>query len=173
MGQIGTHGAQACLNLLTGNAVPVVSSSAPATPVYGQYWINTSSSNQPYYYNGTSWVLETGNRYLALLTADPTQLPAVNITDLAEVTTAGYGRAQVTMSTATGNYPSVATDTGTITWGPMSADMLAPALFAALVTVASGTAGLYLYSWPLPSPEQVSVSQSIQIATSQLSLSQA
>lgn len=77
------------------------------------------------------------------------------------------------MATATASYPSVSTDSGTVTWGPMTADMLVPALFAALVTVSSGTQGLYLYSWPLPDPQQVSTSQSIQIATSQLSLSQA
>lgn len=173
MGQIGTHGAQSCLNLITGNAVPVVSSSQPASWFPGQYWINSANSYLPYEYNGTAWVPASSTRYLALLTADPTQLPAVNITDLAEVTTAGYARAAVTMSAATANYPSVCTDSGTVTWGPMTADMLVPALFAALVTVVSGTQGLYLFSWPLPSPQQVSVSQSIQIATSQLSLSQA
>lgn len=173
MGQIGTRGAQATLNLLTGNAVPVVSSSAPATWIPGQYWINASSSYTPYEYNGSAWVPASATRYLALLTTDPTQLPAVNITDLFEITTAGYARATVTLSTSTANYPSVSTDTGTISWGPMSADMLVPALFAALVTVSSGTSGLYLYSWPLPSPQQVSTSQYIQIATSELSLSQA
>ena len=173
MGQIGTHGAQACLNLLTGNAVPVVSSSAPASWIPGQYWINAANSYLPYEYNGITWVPAAGTRYLALLAADPTQLPAVAITDLAEITTAGYARASVTMATATASYPSVSTDSGTVTWGPMTADMLVPALFAALVTVSSGTQGLYLYSWPLPDPQQVSTSQSIQIATSQLSLSQA
>lgn len=172
MGQIGTRAAQAALNLLTGNAVPVVSSSAPATWFPGQYWINAANSYLPYEYNGTAWVPASGTRYLALLTADPTQLPAVNISDLAEVTTAGYARAVVTMSAATANYPSVSTDSGTISWGPMTADMLVPALFAALVTVSAGSQGLYLFSWPLPEPQQVSVSQYIQIATSQLSLSQ-
>lgn len=173
MGQIGTRGAQATLNLMTGNAVPVVSSSAPSTWIPGQYWINSSSSFAPYEYNGTTWVPASATRYLALLTADPTQLPAVNITDLSEVTTAGYSRAVVSMSTATANYPSVCTDSGTITWGPMTADMLVPALFAALVTVSTGNQGLYLYSWPLPSPQQVNTSQFVQIATSELSLSQA
>lgn len=173
MGQIGTDGAQSCLNLLTGNAVPVVSSSAPSAWIPGQYWINSANSYLPYEYNGSSWVPASASRYLALLTADPTQLPAVNISDLAEVTTAGYARATVSMSVATANYPSVATDTGTVSWGPMTADMLVPALFAALVTVVLGTMGLYLFSWPLPSPQQVSTSQYIQIATSQLSLSQA
>lgn len=173
MGQIGTRGAQATLNLLTGNAVPVVSSSAPGTWIPGQYWINTSAGNTPYEYNGTAWVPASATRYMALLTADPTQLPAVNLSDLAEVTTAGYTRATVSLAQATPNYPSVSTDTGTISWGPMTADMLVPALFAALVTVSIGTSGLYLYSWPLPSPQQVSNSQFVQIATNQLSLSQA
>lgn len=173
MGQIGTRGAQMSLNLLTGNAVPVVSSSAPGSWIPGQYWINSSAGNTPYEYNGATWVPASSTRYMALLTADPTSLPAVNISDLSEVTTAGYARAAVSMSTATANYPSVSTDTGTISWGPMAADMLVPALFAALVTVITGTAGLYLFSWPLPSPQQVSVSQYVQIATNQLSLSQA
>lgn len=173
MGQIGTHAAQMSLNLLTGNAVPVVSSSAPGSWIPGQYWINTANSNTPYEFNGATWVPSSSTRYMALLTADPTALPAVNLTDLAEVTTAGYARAAVSMSQATQQYPSVSTDSGTISWGPMAADMLAPALFAALVTVISGTAGLYLFSWPLPAPQQVSVSQFVQIATNQLSLSQA
>ena len=173
MGQIGTRGAQMTLNLLTGNAVPVVSSSAPSSWIPGQYWINSSAGNTPYEYNGTTWVPGSATRYMALLTADPTALPAVNLSDLAEVTTAGYARAVVSMSAATNQYPSVSTDTGTISWGPMAADMLVPALFAALVTVSSGTSGLYLFSWPLPSPQQVSVSQYVQIATNQLSLSQA
>lgn len=173
MGQIGTHGAQMTLNLLTASAVPVVSSSAPGSWIPGQYWINTANSNLPYEYNGTTWVPASSTRYMALLTADPTALPAVNISDLSEVTTAGYARAAVSMALATGNYPSVSTDSGTISWGPMAADMLVPATFAALVTVISGTSGLYLFSWPLPGPQQVSVSQYVQIATNQLSLSQA
>jgi len=174
VGQIGTHGAQACLNLLTGNAVPVVSSSAPSAWIPGQYWINSSAGNTPYEYNGATWVPASSTRYMALLTADPTgPIPAVSISDLAEVTTAGYARAVVSMSLATPDYPSVSTDTGTISWGPMAADMLAPALFAALVTVSSGTGGLYVFSWPLPSPQQVSVSQYVQVATNELSLSQA
>lgn len=173
MGQIGTHGAQACLNLLTGNAVPVVSSSAPGSWIPGQYWINSANSYLPYEYNGTAWVPASATRYLALLTADPTQLPAVAITDLSEITTAGYARATVSMSTATGNYPSVSTDTGTISWGPMTADMLVPAIWAALVTVSTGSLGLYVFSWPLPAPQQVSTSQYVQIAANQLSLSQA
>jgi hypothetical protein len=172
VGQIGTNAAQACLNLITGNAVPVVSSTPPAAWIPGQYWVNTANSNLPYEYNGSAWVPASSSRYLALLVSDPSALPAVTIADLDEVTTAGYARAPVTMSLATPDYPSVSTDTGTITWGPMTADMLVPALFAALVTVPGGTLGLYLYSWPLPSPQQVSTSQYIQIATSALSLSQ-
>lgn len=172
MGQIGQYGAQASLNVLTGNAVPLVQGTAPATWVPGQYWINTSEGNAVYTYNGSSWVPESGARYLALLTADPTALPAVNISDLQEVTTAGYARAQVMLSQASASYPSVSTDSGTISWGPMTADMAVPALFVAMVTVASGNSGLYLFSWTLPAPQLVDTSQYIQIATSELSLSQ-
>jgi len=171
-GQIGQYGAQQTVNNLVGNAVPVVQGTAPAVWIPGQYWINSSAFYVVYEYNGTAWVPSSGNRYLALLTADPTALPAVNITDLSEVTTPGYSRAQMNFSAASATYPSTTTDTGTISWGPMTADMLVPALFVGLVTAATGTTGLYLFSWQLPEPQQVNTSQYVQIATGELSLSQ-
>lgn len=171
-GEIAQHGAQDTINVLAGNAVPVVQGTAPAVWVPGQYWINSSNFYAVYEYNGTAWVAASGNRYLALLTADPTALPAVNITDLSEVTTPGYARVNTDFSNATAAYPSTVANTGTVSWGPMTADMLVPALFVAMVTVATGTTGLYLFSWQLPSPQQVNTSQYIQVATGELSLSQ-
>lgn len=171
-GQIAQHGAQETVNVLVGNAVPIVQGTAPAVWVPGQYWVNSSAFYTVYEYNSSAWVPASGNRYLALLTADPTALPAVNITDLSEVTTPGYARAQMNFSPASAAYPSTSTDTGTISWGPMTADMLVPALFVAMVTVATGTTGLYLFSWQLPAPQQVNTSQYVQIATGEMSLSQ-
>ena len=171
-GQIGQVGAQMALNRLAGNVVPVVQGTAPSVWLPGQYWINSSDFYTVYDYNGTAWVPSSGSRYLALLTADPTALPAVNITDLSEVTTPGYARSQMNFSPASAAYPSTSSDTGTVSWGPMTADMLVPALFVAMVTVATGTTGLYLFSWQLPAPQQVNTSQYIQVATGEISLSQ-
>lgn len=114
--------------------------------------------------------------YGALLTSDPSTsgaggTQAVNITDLVEVTTAGYSRASIIFTAASAALPSVSSNTTTITWGPFTGDMLLPAQWLALVTSASGTSGTLLYLWTLDTPEQASASQQIQIATSSLSIS--
>jgi hypothetical protein len=44
--------------------------------------------------------------------------------------------------------------------------------WAALVTVASGVLGQVLFTWTMPEPQQVAVSQSIVVATDDLQLSE-
>lgn len=167
-GQVSIHGAEAVLNLIAGLAVPVVSGSAP-TGKPGLYWIDTGSGNAIKYWNGAAWVVDNGNRYLALLTANPAGV--TTMAGLTEVTTTGYSRQQVTWGNPTAVYPSVLVNTNTITFGPMTADMLVAATYMALVTVASGTAGNIDYAWSIPA-QQVDTSQNIQIAIGQLALSQ-
>jgi hypothetical protein len=171
-GQVSQVGAQITLNHLLGNAVPVVSGTAPGTPIPGQWWIDSASSYSVQQYNGTAWVVDTGARYLALLTADPTALPAVLISDLVEVTTPGYARQLVTWTDASAAYPSVADNSDNVTWGPMTANMALGTQWVALVTVASGTTGLFLYAWTV-GLQQVNTSESIQLAASEFSLAQA
>jgi hypothetical protein len=173
-GQIRLAGAQLSLNLLGGGMTFAAQSSAP-TYVPGLVWINTGSSNTPNFWNGTTWVAG-GSRYLALLTADPNTSgagggAAVNVSDLVEVTTPGYARAQVTLGLASSVIPSVITNSGLVTWGPMTSDMTVAAQWVALVTNASGSSGVLLYTWSGIS-EQVTASQTIQVPASLLTLSQ-
>ncbi len=171
-GQVSQVGAQMTLNHLLGNVTPVVASTAPASPQPGQWWIDSASSYSVQQYNGAAWVVDTGARYLALLAADPTVLPAVLISDLTEITTPGYSRQLVDWTNATSAYPSVSDNSGNVTWGPMTANMSVGTQWVALVTVASGTAGLYLYSWTV-GIQQVNTSESIQLAATEFSLAQA
>lgn len=118
---------------------------------------------------------EPATLYLALLTSDPSTskaggLPSVLVSDLVEVTTGGYSRAQVVFTSASAALPTVAQNTTTITWGPMTGDMLLPAGWTALVTSSAGTSGTLLFWWTLDTPEQASSSQEIQIATGELTI---
>lgn len=179
-GQLTTVGAQILANKIAGNDAPYIGTSAPGTWIPGQPWIN-DTTNPPvtYGYNGSSWVVGGSPRYIALLTASPFTsgsggTNAEYISDLVEVTTPGYSRQAVTFSTATGTYPSPVSNTAVLTFGPVSASMALAAQWAALIThAATGTTGLLLYYWQLDTPQQVSVSQSIQIPIGDLSLSEA
>lgn len=170
-GRLSQTEAMALANHAGGQPSVYIGTGAP-TWYPGLSWVNTTSTPVQYSWNGSAWVLSsTLGQYLALLTADPTTLPAINVSDLQEVTTAGYSRAAVTFTEASVAYPAVVSNSGTITWGPMSADMLVPAEWIALVTCASGTAGIFKYSWPI-APQQVETSQVIQLPTGGLTLSE-
>ena len=164
-------------NKAAGNVPPSIGIGAP-TWIPGLDWIDTSSGAVLKTWNGTSWVAGNATRYVALLTASPfTSGPgggyAESISDLVEVTTAGYSRLVCAFSNATAAYPAVAANSGVLTFGPMSAGMLQAAQWAALLTHASsGTTGLLLYYWQLDLPQQVSVSQSIQVPIGALSLAE-
>lgn len=169
-GTVATEGAQAVLNHIAGNAPVYIGSSSP-TWIPGLTWVN-DSTNPPvaYKWNGSSWVSGvSGGRYLMLLTEAPGD--ATTISGLTEVTTSGYSRQLVQWTDAADVYPSDLTNTNLVTFGPLSADMLLPAQWLAMVDVASGTAGNFLYSWTITS-QQVDASQNIQISIGQLSLSQ-
>ena len=68
-------------------------------------------------------------------------------------------------------YPATVSNSNLLTFTYSAAQAL-PVQWAALVTCASGTAGLLKYMWTLPQAEQVQNSQSIQIAIGALTLTQ-
>jgi hypothetical protein len=163
---IAQAGAQIELNAVTGVSTPVVASSAP-TGVIGGWWINSSSSYSVNTWNGTAWVA-AGNPYLALLVADPTGQSAIS--GLTECTDSGYSRVQVAFNAATAAYPSTAENTSLITIGPFSVNMSLPAQWLALVSAASGTTGLLMNTWTISTPQQVSATQTIDIAAGALQI---
>lgn len=164
--QLAQYGDMALVNHLSGVAVPSVAVSAP-TWFPGLYWVNGGVVNT---WNGTAWTAAAGERYLALLTSDPVQSGAVNVSDLNELTTAGYARQAVSFSVASTGYPSQASNTDVITFGPMTTTMLVPVQWIALVTSATGNSGYFLASWQLPNPVQVDVSQSMSAGIGSLIL---
>lgn len=176
-GQVSQVGAQILANKVAGNAAPAVQSGTP-TWVPGMDWIDTTSGATLKTWNGAAWVVGAATRYVALLTASPfTSGPAggfaQTISDLVEVTTTGYARQTVAFANSSAAYPSVVSNSGVLTFGPMTAAMALAAQWAALVThAATGLAGLMLYFWQLDTPQQVSVSQSIQLPIGALSLSE-
>jgi hypothetical protein len=174
MTQLGQWGSMALINHISGNATPVIASSAP-TWVPGMVWINTSSSPAIYHWNGSSWVPGAASLYIALCTADPaTSGPgggfSVNISDLVEDTTSGYTRQAVTFSVASSTYPAVTANTNNLTFGPYSAGQSIAVQWAALVNVSSGTGGLLLYWWDMSPAQQVAISQEIIIGSGTLTL---
>lgn len=174
--QIAQYGAEATLNHLSGFAFPVIATSAPSW-YPGIVWVNGTGSVESY--NGTTWsVVTSAPRYIALLTADPSTSgtgggPSVNVSDLAEVSTAGYSRQPVTFTQATNAYPSVCSNTAVLNYGPFTAPMTSAAGWAAMVTSASGTAGYLLCTWVLTTSVQVSTGQSIEFAIGNLVMDQA
>jgi hypothetical protein len=169
------------VNTLGGNSLPIIQSATPAAPsVFNQYWVNTTSGavlNQWMPVSGGAsgaWVTSPapGNLYIALLTTDPVAGGAVWLGDggFTECQTAGYSRQLVDFTAPTAAYPSASSNTAVLTFGPMSATMIVPVQWAALVTSASGTGGYFLASWQLGVALQVDVSQSIQCGIGQLIL---
>lgn len=166
-GQLAPIGQQAAINRASGTASVVVSSTAP-TWVPGRLWVDTTSGAVLKKWNGSSWVADDGLRYLALLFADPTD--AINISDLKEITTGGYARQSVTFSAATEEDPTSVNNNAVVSFGPFTEDMSEAAGWLALVDVASGNSGQLLYVWEVALAQQVSASQSIQIAIGKLTM---
>ena len=103
-GQLSEIGAQALANKIAGNVPPYIGTSSP-TWIPGLEWINTTSGAAAVLVERRAWVAGAQGRYIALLTASPlTSGPgggyAQAITDLVEVTTAGYSRQSVTFTNA-------------------------------------------------------------------------
>lgn len=75
----------------------------------------------------------------------------IGLDTIAEVTTAGYGRMEVTWSAPSGSPVSI-TNSASIQFDPFTADMADAATYAFLTEVESGTGGTVLYLWQLVEP---------------------
>lgn len=181
-GQLSAVGAQMLANKIGGIVPPALVSGIANAPAWKPGLEVIDYSVTPpvrYVWNTQAWVAASSmGLYLALLTGDPSQSGpgggyAQNISDLLEDQTAGYARQSVTFAEpATPGYPATISNTNVITFGPYTAAQANPVNWAALVTASSGQLGLLLYMWQLPSPQQVNVSQSIQIAAGAATLSE-
>ena len=105
--------------------------------------------------------------YLALLTAAPTD--STTVTTMTELTTAGYARQACAFSAPSGD-PSLSSNTGTLTFGPFTADPPSVA-YAALVSSASGTGGDFIAYWTANVAQDAASGQSIQVAPGALTIS--
>ena len=166
-GQLAPTGQQAVMNRASGKASVVVSATAP-TWIPGMSWVDTSATATLKKWNGSSWVADDGSRYLALLFADPTS--ATNISDLQEITDAGYARQAVTFTAATAADPTSSGNDAVVTFGPFTSAMTQAAGWLALVDVSAGNSGQLIYVWTADLAQQVSASQSIQIAVGMLTM---
>lgn len=175
-GQIATMGAMAAANLLTGAVVPNAGTNPPAWEP-GMVWYNTSlgqwetNTTPNSLGNSTGWStgVTPGQRWLALLTADPVANSAVYLSDTGfqECTTTGYSRQPVTFNMTPDEYPSICSNAGVIQFN-FSSTALLPIQWVAMVTVGTGTAGIFLMSWVLAAPVVPDISQSVQIGVGQL-----
>lgn len=105
--------------------------------------------------------------YLALLTAAPSD--STTMATMTELTTAGYSRQACTFGAPAGD-PSLSSNTGTITFGPFSADPPSVA-YAALVSASSGTVGDFIAYWTADVAQDAANGQSIQVSAGALTLS--
>src|SRR5271165_281801 len=142
-GQLTQYGAEFIGNKINGTASPYINASAPGAWIVGQEWINTSGSVQNVYDPHTSaWVTGPYDRYLCLLTSDPTVAGpggglSVNISDIAAIedTTAGYLRQPITFGTSAVSEPTSYSNTNTLTFGPYTANQSLPIGWAAMIFV--------------------------------------
>lgn len=156
---------------------PIVQTSTPGAPVSaGQLWVNASGGSVVSIWNptNTTWQSITTNaqepRYIAMCVADPILAGVTTIAGLNESQTPGYARQSVTFSTPTAAYPSQASNTNLLTFGPVTSTMTVGVQWAALVTVSSGNNGYFLASWALAAPITVNASQSYYCGIGQLVL---
>lgn len=189
-GQLTQYGAEYVANKISGAADVSIGASHPVTWIVGQEWINTSGSVLNVYDPLTaSWVTGPYDRYLCLLTSDPTVAGpggtlAVNISDIAAIedATAGYLRQPITFGASSVGEPSSFLNTNTLTFGPYTANQAAAITWAAMIAVprsftASYTPlaktvlnGLLLYLWQMPISQQVLTTQTIMVAPSTFSI---
>jgi hypothetical protein len=166
---IAQTGAQLGINAITKQSIPVVQNTAP-TWVPGLYWVDTSSGNAVKEWNGSAWAVAAATGYLALLSADPSGQST--IAGLTEDTTTGYARIPVTFSAAAASTPAVASNSSLLAFGPYTANQALPCQWLALVTVSTGTLGFLLQTWTLSTPQQVSSTQTIDIAAGALQITE-
>jgi hypothetical protein len=184
-GQLLQYGAEFLANKFTGEAVPVIGTSAPGTWIVGQEWINTTSGAvlEVYDPHTTAWVAGPYEYYMATLTSDPSTsgpgggLP-VNISDVnsLEDTTPGYLRQPVTFAVGSAAEPSIVQNSNVLTFGPYTANQSLPVGYTALMAIPAAFTGGYvplastvlngllLYIWQVPNPQQKLITQSIQVA---------
>ena len=102
--------------------------------------------------------------YLALLTAAPSD--STTLASMTELSATGYSRQSVTWSAPSGD-PRVTSNSGAITFGPVSTDP-ANVTHAALVSAASGTTGDFIYFWTLDTARDGISGDSFQVANGAL-----
>lgn len=107
------------------------------------------------------------NSYLGLAVAIPDS--AITLATLAEVTTAGYARIQVTWAAPAGSPISIA-DSASVTFGPVTADMDTAATYAFMTEASSGTVGTVLYLWQLLEPVLAKANKPIFVAAGALTI---
>jgi hypothetical protein len=107
------------------------------------------------------------NAYLGLAIAIPDE--PVTLATLAEVTTAGYARVQVTWAAPTGT-PISTTNSASVQFGPVTADMDTEATYAFLTDSSSGTSGTVLYLWQLLEPVLAKANKPIFVAAGALTI---
>lgn len=106
--------------------------------------------------------------YLCLLTSAPSD--STTIASMAELTTAGYARQACAFGAPTSANPSVTSNTGTITFGPFTADP-PNVTHCALVSSSSGTSGDFIMYWTLNVAKDAAINESIQVAAGGLTMS--
>lgn len=102
--------------------------------------------------------------YLALLSAAPTD--ASTLATMTELSTSGYARQSVAWTAPSGD-PSSTQNSGTITFGPFTADP-PNVTHCALVSASSGTTGDFLMWWSLTVAKDAAINESIQFAAGAL-----
>lgn len=135
------------------------------------------------YVTGTSlggWTPPT-TVYCMLLTANPALSAALpkdpQLSELTELSAAGYSRQIVTWGSATSPSPGGASqiqNSNIVTFGPFTnaAGSGTPTTYGALVNVASGTVGEVFATWQWDSPVVAPQNQSITIPVGSLTLTQ-
>lgn len=189
-GQLTQYGAEYVANKINGTADVFIGAAHPVSWIVGQEWINTSGSVLNVYDPQTAaWVAGPYDRYLCLLTADPTISGpggglVVSMSDISAIedTTTGYLRQPITWAQAAVSEPTSFSNTNTITFGPYTANQSLPIGWAAMVAVPRAFTssytpiartvlnGLLMYVWQVPNPQQVLITQSIVVAPGTFSI---
>jgi hypothetical protein len=107
------------------------------------------------------------NSYLGLAVAIPDN--PITLATLAEVVTAGYARVQVTWVAPAGS-PVSTTNSASVQFGPVTADMDTAASYAFLTDASSGTTGTVLYVWALTDPVLAKALKPIFVAAGALTI---
>lgn len=112
----------------------------------------------------------TGNVYLALLTAAPTD---TNLTMAAvtEYGATGYARQVIAWGSATAAEPSVISNSGTITFGPFTAGTGSAVTHAAVCDAVSGTTANIIGTVALTSSRTPATGDSLQAAAAAFTFS--